>query len=58
MSAYDLNQLLRLWTADKLTSEQAIGQIIQQIQALSERISELERKVERGQSGAAAAAKR
>ena len=32
MSAYDLNQLLRLWTADKLTAEQAVGQIIQQVQ--------------------------
>jgi hypothetical protein len=48
MSAYDLNQLLRLWTADKLTAEQAIGQIIQQIQALSERVNELERKMEQG----------
>lgn len=48
MSAYDLNQLLRLWTADKLTAEQAIGQIIQQVQALSERVNELERRMEHG----------
>jgi hypothetical protein len=58
MSAYDLNQLLRLWTADKLTAEQAIGQIIQQIQSLSERVNELERKMERGQPGASPPAKR
>ncbi len=58
MSAYDLNQLLRLWTTDKRTAEQAIGQIIQQIQAFSERVSELERKMEQGSSRPASSPKR
>lgn len=49
MSAYDLNRLIQLWTADNLSTEQAVGQILLQIQALSERVNELERKVERGQ---------
>jgi hypothetical protein len=58
MSAYDLNQLLRLWHTDKITAEQAIGQIIQQVQALSERVSELERRMEQGSSSRPAPPKR
>ena len=51
MSAYELNRLIQLWKADNLSTEQAIGQILLQIQALSERVNELERKMERGQQG-------
>jgi hypothetical protein len=59
MSAYDLNRLIQLWTADNLSTEQAVGQILLQIQALSERVNELERKMERGQKpGATPPAKR
>jgi hypothetical protein len=45
MSAYDLKQIVRMWEREKLTSEQAIGQILLQTQILSERIGVLEQYV-------------
>ena len=46
MSSYDFDQLLQLWAAEKLTNEQAIGQILLQIQALAKRIGDLEKEQE------------
>jgi hypothetical protein len=44
MGSYNLEDLITLWEREKLTTEQAIGQIILVLQALSERIRELERR--------------
>ena len=46
MAAYDLDQLLKLWATEKLTTEQAIGQLIQQLLDLDARIGQLERRME------------
>ncbi len=46
MSAYDLQQIIKLWERDKLTAEQAIGQIILHLQTLSKRVSSLEKRAE------------
>ncbi|MCI0576520.1 MAG: hypothetical protein L0332_00110 [Chloroflexi bacterium] len=46
MSAYDLEQLIHLWTTEKLTAEQTIGQLLLQLQLLSGRVGELERRLE------------
>ncbi len=34
MSSYNLNELIRLWTKEELTTEQAVGQIFLQMQAV------------------------
>jgi len=46
MSTYTISQLLGLWAQEKLTVEQVIGHLLQQIMALEKRISELERRRE------------
>ena len=46
MAAYQLEELIQMWAADKITQEQAIGQILLQVQSLSERIGKLERRLE------------
>lgn len=43
MNRYELSQIIQMWERDKLTTEQAIGQILLHIQALSRRVGELER---------------
>jgi len=45
MSAYKLEELMRLWAASKVTTEQAIGQILQLIKERDERLQELEGRV-------------
>jgi hypothetical protein len=45
MSAYELDEVIRLWDVGKLTTEQAIGQILLLIQKRDERLRELERRV-------------
>ncbi len=42
MSAYPLETVIERWKADKLTVEQAIGQILLLIQERDERLQELE----------------
>lgn len=44
MSNYKLDDLINLWEREKLTSEQAIGQILLTLRSLSEQIRELERR--------------
>jgi len=46
MSSYNLNQLIKKWTKEELTTEQAVGQILLQIQTLSTRIGTLEKRFE------------
>lgn len=43
MGVYDLQQVLQMWEEEKLTAEQAIGQTLLHIQALTERVGILER---------------
>jgi hypothetical protein len=45
MSAYKLDDVIRLWRVGKLTTEQAIGQILQLIQERDKRLQELEGRV-------------
>ena len=47
MSKYDLNQLITMWQKENITSEQTIGQLLLHLQALSERIGELEIRLEK-----------
>ena len=46
MSSYNLNQLVKMWKKEELSTEQAIGQILLQIQTLSTRLGTLEKRVE------------
>jgi hypothetical protein len=46
MSSYNLNQIIKMWTKEELTTEQAVGQILLQMQSLSTRIGTLEKQFE------------
>lgn len=46
MSTYDLDEMVKRWGQDKLTMEQAIGQILQHLQGIIERLGKVERLVE------------
>lgn len=46
MSSYNLNQLIKKWTKEELTTEQAVGQILLQLQTLSARTGTLEKRFE------------
>ena len=45
MSAYELDEVIRRWDVGKLTTEQAIGQILLLIRERDERLQELEGRV-------------
>lgn len=45
MSAYPFDELLRLWAQGKLTTEQAVGQILQHVQELQKRVGQLEQRI-------------
>lgn len=44
MSMYTLETILKKWKHGDLTAEQAIGQILQHLQALSTRVGQLEQR--------------
>lgn len=44
MGTYGLRGVIHAWEVEKLTTEQAIGQILQLIGEFEERLSELERR--------------
>jgi len=46
MSSYTLNELIKKWTKEELTTEQAVGQVLLQVQTLSTRIGTLEKRSE------------
>lgn len=46
MSSYNLNQLINMWTKEELTTEQAIGQMLLQMQLQSDRLGTLEKRFE------------
>lgn len=43
MAVYDFSQLTKLWAQDKITTEQAVGQLMLHLSDLAERVSRLER---------------
>ncbi len=45
MSAYELDEVIRLWRVGKLSTEQAIGQILLLIRERDKRLQELEDRV-------------
>lgn len=47
MSTYSIGTLLRLWKQNEITAEQAIGYLMQHITALTERLTELEKRFRR-----------
>ena len=44
MGSYSLDELITLWERDKLTTEQAVGQILLMLRSLSQQVRELERR--------------
>ncbi|HTP11481.1 MAG TPA: hypothetical protein VMP08_24680 [Anaerolineae bacterium] len=44
MGTYSLDEMIQRWYAEDLTAEQVIGQILQLLQELSQRVSELENR--------------
>lgn len=45
MSTYDFSHLVKLWSLESITSEQAIGQILLHLQSVLDRVQILERQV-------------
>ncbi len=46
MGTYRLEQVIQMWETEKLTTEQAIGQILLHLQILAERVWKLEHKMQ------------
>ena len=46
MGTYSLDEIIKRWRRGELTAEQAIGQILQMIQGLSQRVGNLENRLE------------
>ena len=46
MGMYSLDEVMKRWRKGELTAEQAIGQVLQMIQNLSQRVGNLEHRVE------------
>jgi len=44
VGTYSLDEMIQRWYAEDLTAEQVIGQILQLLQELSQRVSELENR--------------
>jgi len=45
MSQYNLSQFIKLWAQEKVTTEQAIGQILLQLQSITERVKAVEQQL-------------
>ena len=50
MSAYELQKVIKLWEMEKITTEQAIGQLLLLLQMMSERIGAIERQLAQGKA--------
>lgn len=46
MSTYDLDEMIKRWAQDKLTTEQAVGQILLYLQGVVQRLGKIERFAE------------
>ncbi len=44
MGTYSLDEMIQRWYAEDLTAEQVIGQILQLLQELSQRVNDLENR--------------
>jgi hypothetical protein len=44
MGTYSLEEMIQRWYAEDLTAEQVIGQILQLLQELSQRVNDLENR--------------
>ncbi len=53
MSNYNLDELITRWEHEKVTTEQAVGQVLQLLRSLAERVDELERWRRRQEKGEA-----
>ncbi len=53
MSNYNLDELITRWEHEKVTTEQAVGQVLQLLCSLAERVEELERWRRRQEKGEA-----
>ncbi len=51
MSNYDLDELITRWEHEKVTTEQAVGQVLLILHSLAERVEELERWRRRQEKG-------
>lgn len=51
MGAYSLDEIMKRWRKGELTAEQAVGQILQMIQNLSQRVGNLEHRLEAQRKG-------
>lgn len=49
MATYPIPELLSMWEKGKLTSDQAIGHILQTLAALSQRLADTEQRVHRNE---------
>jgi hypothetical protein len=45
MSTYQLPELLQKWSRGELSAEQAIGQLLQHVQALGQRLAAIEKRL-------------
>jgi exonuclease VII small subunit len=45
MGAYSLEEIMKRWQKGELTTEQAVGQILQVMQNVSQRLGNLERRL-------------
>lgn len=45
MSQYNLQQFVKLWAQERLTVEQAVGQLLLHIRELSERVARVEQQM-------------
>jgi hypothetical protein len=46
MGTYNLDEIMKRWHKGELTAEQAIGQILQMLQTLNQRVGNLEKRLE------------
>lgn len=54
MSTYPATDLLRLWSQGEITSDQAIGHLVQNLVAVSQRLTELEKRLRQAEQRLAA----
>lgn len=46
MSTYAIEEVLQKWKLEEMTTEQAVGHLLQNLQQVSDRVSLVERRVE------------
>lgn len=47
MSTYTIEEVLQKWKLEEITAEQAVGHLLQNLQHVSDRVSLVERRVEK-----------